>query len=186
MIIEERLIITPPVAVAVARIGRDFDVGAFDGAVSADFSDTHESLVRAGVAGITKKVAVAALPPRITGQGVVIPMRWQAVGPAGELFPTLDANLTLRPAEHGCTLLTLTGSYLPPFGRVGAVLDQLLLHQVARTTLQRFLSALATTATSGATDSSTASTRRAPGDVLAARAGSPVTPLAPGATVPYF
>lgn len=149
VIVEEQVVVTVPVAQVLDRLGRALNVGGFDQAVSADFADAHTSLVRAGVAGVTKRVAVRALPPVVSGADIVIAIRWEAVGLTGELYPTLDANLIVRPREDE-TVLDLVGSYTPPFGRVGAALDQLLLGQVARASLRAFLAHLAVTATSTA------------------------------------
>lgn len=100
-----------------------------------------------GIAGATKRVQVVALPPMLTASGYEIPIRWEATGPTGELFPTLDAILTLQPASERGTRLTLTGSYTPPFGRVGAALDAALLLRVARATIHAFLTDLAAVTT---------------------------------------
>jgi hypothetical protein len=56
--------------------------------------------------------------------------------------------LAIAPPQKRCLHATRGSPYLPPFGRVGAILDQLVLHQVAHATLRRFLTRLATTATS--------------------------------------
>ena len=149
MIVEEQVVVAVPVAQVLDRIGRALNVGGFDHAMSADFADAHRSLVRAGLAGVTKKVAILALPPVVSDDDIVIAIRWEAIGVAGELFPTLDANLVLRPSEDQ-TVLDLVGSYTPPFGRLGAVLDQLVLGQVARASLRAFLGHLAVTAAGSA------------------------------------
>lgn len=57
----------------------------------------------------------------------VIPLRWSATGPLGELFPTLDANLEISAADAGQCRVALIGSYRPPLGSVGAVLDRAVL-----------------------------------------------------------
>jgi hypothetical protein len=47
---------------------------------------------------------------------MVLPLRWEATGVTGRLFPVLDADLTITPAGAGQTLITLNGAYRPPLG----------------------------------------------------------------------
>jgi hypothetical protein len=113
------------------------------GFAAAATSDGEAVLMRAGVGGISKQIAVQALEPTYGPNRVVIPMRWVATGVAGELFPALDGNLELRRLEDGTAELVLIGSYRPPLGRTGEVLDQLLLRRVARRTVESFVEHLA-------------------------------------------
>jgi hypothetical protein len=70
-------------------------------------------------------------------------LRWEAIGPGGELFPTLDADITLSPAGEHATTLTLTGVYRPPLGSLGGELDQVVLRRVAEATIQMFVNRIA-------------------------------------------
>ena len=65
-----------------------------------------------------------------------------ATGTGGALFPVLDADLTLTPAGEG-TILMMAGSYRPPFGAVGGVLDRAVLRRVADATIRGFLTQVA-------------------------------------------
>ncbi|MEP7036149.1 MAG: hypothetical protein ABI934_11220, partial [Actinomycetota bacterium] len=65
---------------------------------------------------------------------------WVATGPVADLFPPLDANLELDPAEGGTSRLALRGIYRPPLGRIGAKLDRIVLHRAALATAGGFLS----------------------------------------------
>lgn len=114
------------------------DDGDADGATGGD-----SVVMRAGLPGISKQVAVQALEPIYRPGRVVIPMRWVATGRAGELFPALDGNLELIERADDGTDLHLVGSYQPPLGRTGEMLDQLVMHRVARRTLDSFLGRLA-------------------------------------------
>jgi hypothetical protein len=78
------------------------------------------------------------------GRSAVMALRWEAVGPGAGLFPAMDADLTLLPHGEDLTLLTLTGAYRPPLGAVGAALDRAVLHRVAMTTVQRFVTRIGT------------------------------------------
>ena len=70
-------------------------------------------------------------------------LRWEAIGPGGELFPTLDADIALSPAGGHATTLTLTGVYRPPPGNLGGELDQVVLRRVAEATIQMFVNRIA-------------------------------------------
>jgi len=106
---------------------------------TASFEQEHTLLVRAGVSGLSKTVAMLTLPAYQRGQVTVTPLRWVATGPLGELFPTLEANLELEPTDDGRTRVVLIGSYQPPLRRLGARIDRLVLHTVATTTIHGFL-----------------------------------------------
>ena len=147
VIVEVQVAVDAPVSDVLDHVVARLAAHGFDEAVTSDFVDTHTSLQRAGLAGITTQVAVHALPPRFSADGFVIPIRWEAVGAAGELFPTLDADVILSPDGDESTVLRLVGSYVPPFGRVGATADRLVMHRVAVITLRRFLGHLANEAT---------------------------------------
>lgn len=71
-------------------------------------------------------------------------LRWEVRGPGGRLFPVLDADLTLAPAEEDSASLTLAGAYRPPLDGLGAQLDRLILHRVAEATIRNFLKRVAT------------------------------------------
>jgi hypothetical protein len=129
MFVDEGILLEVPVAVALERLTAQLQIGGLQAAGSAAFNEGQAVLLRAGFAGLTKQVAVQNLPGYFRGDTAVIPIRWTATGPAGDLFPALDANLELDPAEAGTTRLTVHGSYRPPLGRFGAALDQLVLHK---------------------------------------------------------
>lgn len=64
---------------------------------------------------VSKRVRVGVLPSREVGNTIVVPLRWEATGPAGRLFPALDANVELAHADQDSTQLTLIGCYDPTF-----------------------------------------------------------------------
>ena len=69
--------------------------------------------------------------------------RWEAIGPGGELFPTLDADIALSPAGQHATTLTLAGVYRPPPGNLGGELDQVVLRRVAEAMIHMFVNRIA-------------------------------------------
>jgi hypothetical protein len=70
-------------------------------------------------------------------------LRWEATGAAGELFPVLDADLTLTPDVEGRSRLGLVGSYRPPLGRAGAAVDRAIMNRVALATVRSLLDNIA-------------------------------------------
>jgi hypothetical protein len=66
-----------------------------------------------------------------------------ATGPAGGLFPALDADLSLTRVDASCIGLAIIACYRPPLGTLGVQLDRLLLSRVARATLRPLLDSLA-------------------------------------------
>jgi hypothetical protein len=69
----------------------------------------------------------------------MIALRWEATGATGELFPVLDAELTLTPDGQTRTRLELVGSYRPPLGRAGEALDRMLMRRIATATISSYL-----------------------------------------------
>jgi len=104
-------------------------------------------LARVGALGIYKvvRVQVRELAQKDGQAGLAI--RWEASGPGSGLFPVLDADIRLVPAEDQTTLLVLAGVYRPPLGQVGGALDRAALHRVAAATIRNFLGRLATSIT---------------------------------------
>jgi len=77
------------------------------------------------------------------GGPACLALRWEASGPGGELFPTLDADIALSPAGEQATTLTLAGVYRPLPGDLGGELDQVVLRRVAEATIQMFVDRIA-------------------------------------------
>ena len=74
---------------------------------------------------------------------MVLPLRWEATGVTGRLFPVLDADLTMTPAGAGQTLMTLNGAYRPPLGGIGAELDRVVFRRAAAATIGSLLTRIA-------------------------------------------
>ena len=103
-----------------------------------------------GVPGVSKLVRVSLLDPVPRDDMVLVPMRWEATGPMGRLFPVLDANLILGTGSDGRAELRITGAYRPPLDGLGEGLDQAVLHRVAVATLKALLRRIAATLAAGA------------------------------------
>ena len=75
----------------------------------------------------------------------VVPLRWHAER-GRLLFPELAADLEVSALafDPPLTQLTVSGSYEPPLGVLGAGADRLLLHRLAEATVHRFTHEVAT------------------------------------------
>jgi hypothetical protein len=134
-------------AVAQARLVRLGHPGGLLGASQDAYRAGLASLVPADPSGCVPQVAGLA---RVyfgnmiaSGDSVHAPLRWEAIAPGGEVFPALDADLTLRPAGDQATTLTLTGVYRLPPGTRGNGLDQAVVRGLATATIQVFLNRVA-------------------------------------------
>jgi hypothetical protein len=97
------------------------------------------------VPGMSKIVRVSLLDPVPRDDMVLVPIRWEATGRMGKLFPVLDANLIVSADDQGRAVLRITGSYRPPLDGLGESLDQAVLHRVAGATLNSLLRRIAAT-----------------------------------------
>jgi hypothetical protein len=133
--------------VATARLTHLINRGALQAPSEAAYEEGLTSLLRVGpfgdARGLSKLVRVSLMEPIWRGVTMSVPLRWEATGSAGDLFPVLDADLILT--RHGTdqVLLGLTGSYRPPFGRAGAALDWVIMHRIATATIRSLLGSVA-------------------------------------------
>ncbi len=103
---------------------------------------------RVGPSGpVDKAVILEVGIPEIQRRGLVYPISWAAVG-ADAVFPQLRADLVLTNEGMDRTRLTLRGTYDPPLGAVGRILDRALLGRVAEATVRNWVDRLAESLTS--------------------------------------
>ncbi len=146
MFVSHELMLDVGFAAARARLVNlahgDWLSTASDGA----YADGLTGLIRVGpfgdVPGACKLVRVSLLEPLPRDDTVRLPLRWEATGIMGGLFPVLDADLTLTPVGAG-TLMRLDGAYRPPLAGVGAGLDRVVLHRAAMATVRSLLTRVA-------------------------------------------
>jgi hypothetical protein len=96
-----------------------------------------------GVLGASKLVRVSLLEPVPRDDTVVLPLRWEATGVMGRLFPVLDANLRLIPDGDGRTRLIFSGAYRPPLAALGSRIDPVVLRLAAAATVRSLMGELA-------------------------------------------
>lgn len=101
----------------------------------AEACDSEEVRVRVGPG---KTVAVHLGEAAQAAGDLVIPLIWEASGPAG-IFPRFEGELRLSPVDPERSELRLSGRYRPPLGKAGQALNDTLLTRVARATLRSFL-----------------------------------------------
>jgi hypothetical protein len=92
-----------------------------------------------GFTGLARLVNVHFQDLAARGDSARLALRWEAAGRGGGLFPALDADLTLTPAGHRSTRLTLTGVYRLPPDSANPELDQAVVRQVITATTRGFL-----------------------------------------------
>jgi hypothetical protein len=96
------------------------------------------------LAGVTvrKRVVVDLGEPEKKGEWTDVPISWKATFPE-QLFPVLVGRLELVPVEKELTRLTVSGMYEPPLGRLGALIDDAIMHSVAEATVREVTESIA-------------------------------------------
>lgn len=96
------------------------------------------------IAGVTirKRVTVELGEPENRGEWTNVPVTWKATFPE-RLFPVLTGRLEIVPVEKQKTRLTVSGMYEPPLGRLGALIDDAVMHSVAEATVRELTESIA-------------------------------------------
>lgn len=144
MFVGERVLLGVSLDAARAWLGRLAADGLLRGAAEYAYGQGIVGLAEeAGpAAGMSRLAAVRAGEVAETPDGARRGLRWEAIGPAGGLFPALDANLTLSAAGQATTVLSLAGVYRLP-AQAAAAVDPALVRGCAAVTIRSFLARLA-------------------------------------------
>jgi len=94
--------------------------------------------VKVGPSGVAKTVEVEVGEPSYGPDAMRVPIHWRATG-ASKMFPEMDAELVLQALGADRTVVTFRGTYEPPLGEVGKVLDRAVLHRVAQVSIKDFV-----------------------------------------------
>jgi hypothetical protein len=125
-------------------------------ASQAAYSDGVTGMAKVGPPGawpdLSKLVMIHVGDVTVTDSSARLPLRWEATGPGSGLFPALDADIMVTPDGDHAALLTLTGVYRPPLGKLGALLDHAILSRVASATIRDFIGRLGLAIQSPSTD----------------------------------
>jgi hypothetical protein len=125
---------------ARARLAGLARSGCLAGASREAFGELGRALARVGpVPGISRLVEVQFGTVTIRSRSAVLPLRWQAAGAGGGLFPALDADIAVAPYGDSRTLIALAGVCRAQLGAAGAELDRVVMRQVAAATARRFV-----------------------------------------------
>lgn len=147
MLASHEVILDAGFEVTRARLLDLIDLGGLHGVSEGAFEGGRQALIRVGpfgsTPGVSKLVRVRMLEPVRRGATVTVPLRWEATGVSGELFPVLDADLILVRDGDERTRLGLVGSYRPPLGRTGAALDRAVMSRIAAATIRSLLEEVA-------------------------------------------
>lgn len=118
-------------------------LGLIDGlGESADLAYRHGEDLLARIGGGEGKVAKTVVldlgqPTRGDTQ-TTLPLSWWATG-TPFLFPTMDAELVLASMGPELTQVGFQGTYKPPIGPVGRVLDNMVFHRYAEASVKHFV-----------------------------------------------
>ena len=147
MFVGQEVVLDLDFTVARARFAGLLRDAWLTGASGRAYAEGLAALIRVGpfgaVLGASKLVRVRKLEPVPHDDSVVLPVRWEATGVMGRLFPVLDADIILTPAGVGGTRLVMMGSYRPPLASVGSGLDRLVLHRAATLTIKSLVRRIA-------------------------------------------
>ena len=91
-----------------------------------------------GPGAVAKTVVVELGEPVRAADSTSVPLSWWATGTPG-LFPTMEADLIAAAMGPDLTQITFRGTYKPPLGLVGQVLDKTLLHRFAESSVKDFV-----------------------------------------------
>ncbi len=86
----------------------------------------------AGVA-LRKEVAVHLHEPG--PDATRVSFTWRPTFPR-RIFPEFEGSLEVAPIDPQTTRLTVSGTYVPPFGAVGRTLDEVVMHRAAEATVK--------------------------------------------------
>jgi len=147
MFVHEQASLDVGYPVAQARLANLARRAYIAGASRDAYDEEGQALIRVGplgpARGASRLVRVRFMELVTRRQGSQLTLRWDAVGPGGELFPELDAAIMIEADGPNMTRMTLDGVYRPPLGWVGAGLDRMLLSRIAKATAHRFLGSVA-------------------------------------------
>lgn len=85
-----------------------------------------------------KEVEIVVGQPASWPGAFHVPISWKATG-TDVLFPVLEADLIIEAVGDEITQITLRGSYKPPLGSDGKLLDRALLHRLAEACVKNFM-----------------------------------------------
>lgn len=140
MFVSDEVVVQVGFAAAQARLANMIRRDMLQ-APSADAYDSgFVKMLRVGPSPVMSRLVRAEFRDLLVrDESCLLTLRWEATGPAGSLFPVLDADITVTRHAEDAVKLRLDGSYRPPLGSVGAGIDRALLHHAAAATVRAFI-----------------------------------------------
>ena len=131
-------------AAARTRLGNLASRGVLLCASEHAYGETITGLAEAGSAPGASQLA-GVRPGEITETcgTAQLPVHWEATTANGDVFPALDADLTLTPAGDQSTVFALTGVFRPPPGLADAGVNHEIVCWFAAAAVRVFLARLA-------------------------------------------
>lgn len=118
------------------------ELGAWASEAYRDGEDIRARMAFGKVPLLAKEVSLNAGEPIRAHAHTTVPLMWDATGSPG-LFPRMLADLVVAPLGSTRAQLTFRGSYDPPLGPIGEMLDRALLHRVAEASVKAFMDRIA-------------------------------------------
>ena len=118
------------------------ELGAWASEAYRDGEDIRARMAVSNAPLLAKEVSLNVGEPIRAHAHTTVPLMWDATGSPG-LFPRMLADLVVAPLGSTRAQLTFRGSYDPPLGPVGEMLDRALLHRVAEASVKAFMDRIA-------------------------------------------
>ena len=118
------------------------ELGAWASEAYRDGEDIRARMAVGKAPMLAKEVSLHVGEPIRAHAHTTVPLMWDATGSPG-LFPRMLADLIVAPLGSSRAQLTFRGSYDPPLGPVGEMLDRALLHRVAEASVKAFMDRIA-------------------------------------------
>lgn len=118
---------------------RVLDLGdALAGPADSAYRLGERLVVKIGGGSVAKTVMLDLKTP-VRGDGTIsVPLEWWATGTPG-LFPRMEAELAVADVGGALTQVRFQGTYQPPLGPVGRVLDRALFGRFAEASVKDFV-----------------------------------------------
>jgi hypothetical protein len=130
-------------APAMAAMTTD-PLGCITGSRGPDASGRHLSriAVNRGSTRLEQDIAVSVGYGTHEAGAVRWPVHWRPIGHT-KVLPAFAGELVLRFVEEGGAVLRLSGTYRPPLGVVGVIVDATIGHRIAEASVEDFLRVVA-------------------------------------------
>jgi hypothetical protein len=106
---------------------------------------------------VAKTVTLEVGEPARGNAAIRVPLTWEATGTPG-LFPVMRADLVMARLGNQVTQVKFEGSYDPPLGSIGQLLDRAVLHRVSELSVKSLVDQIIAMLAAGPRSTSTPGT----------------------------